>query len=52
MGETQQAFLVQSRVIANWVIRSGNKPFEKGIPFLYYLQTREGEGKIGSRQYI
>lgn len=39
-------------VLATWVIRSGNKPFEKGIPFLYYLQTKEGEGKIGSRQYI
>ena len=37
-------------VLATWVIRSGNRHFENDIPFLYCLQTKKGEGKIGSRQ--
>jgi len=40
------------RVLATWVIRSGNRHFENGIPFLYRLQTKSGEGKIGSRHCI
>ncbi len=39
-------------VLATWVIRSGNRHFENGIPFLYRLQMQEGEGKISSRHYI
>ncbi len=39
-------------VLATWVIRSGNRHFENGIFFLYGLQTKEGTGKMGSRQSI
>jgi hypothetical protein len=39
-------------VLATWVIRSGNRHFENGIPFLSRLQTKSGEGKIESRYCI
>ena len=39
-------------VLATSDIRSGNRHFENGIPFLYRLQTMADEGKIGSRQYL
>jgi integrase len=40
-------------VLATWVIRySGNRLFHNGIPFLCRLQTKKGEGKIGSRHYL
>ena len=38
--------------LATWVIRSGNRHFESGKLFLYRLQTKEGKGKMGSRQSI
>ena len=39
-------------VLATWVIRSGNRHFENGMLFLYRLQTKKSEGKIGSRHCI
>jgi hypothetical protein len=39
-------------VLATRVIRSGKRHFENDIPFLYCLQTKKGEDKIGSRQYL
>jgi hypothetical protein len=39
-------------VLATWIIRSGNRHFENGKPFLYRLQTKADEGKIGSRHCI
>jgi hypothetical protein len=40
----------EGRVLATWVIRSGNRHFENGMLFLYRLQAKKSEGKIGSRQ--
>jgi hypothetical protein len=41
-------WLARYPVLATWVIRSGNRPFENEYTFLSCLQTKEGEGKIGS----
>src|SRR5260221_4703081 len=41
-----------SIVLATWVIRSKNRPLEKGIILPLCLQTKVGEDKIGSRQHI
>jgi hypothetical protein len=38
--------------LAGWLPYLGNRHFENGIPFLYRLQTKAGEGKIGSRHCV
>ena len=43
---------LESPVLATWVIRSENRHYENGILSLNRLQTKSGEGKIGSRHSI
>jgi hypothetical protein len=51
LGKSVTCFVRGRAVLATWVIRSGNRHFENDIPFLYRLQRKEGESKIGSRKY-
>jgi hypothetical protein len=39
-------------VLATWIIRSANRHYENGMPFLYLLKMKSDEGKIGSRPRI